>query len=96
MKIIWSKKAKYSFYTIRNYLELYWSPLIAKKFINDVLHINKLLEKNPQLGKYRADLECREIVISKHVTLYYETNENSIWLIAFWNNCQEPVNAIQL
>lgn len=96
MKIIWSKKAKYSFYTIRNYLELYWSPLIAKKFINDVLQINKLLEKNPQLGKYRADLECREIVISKHVTLYYETNENYIRLIAFWNNRQEPLNSINL
>lgn len=92
MKIIWSKKAKYSFYAIRNYLEIYWSELIAKKFINDVLHINNLLEKNPQLGKYRADLDCREIVISKHTTLYYETKENYIRLITFWNNRQQPAN----
>lgn len=96
MKIIWSKKAKYSFYNIRNYLELYWSPMIAKKFIKDVLHVNKLLEKNPQLGKYRADLECREIVISKQVTLYYEIKENYIRLIVFWNNRQQPVNIFSL
>ena len=90
MKIIWSKKAKYNFYNIQNYLELYWTPLTAKKFINDVVHVNGLLEKNPQLGKYRADLECREIVISKHVTLYYQTKEDHIRLIAFWSNRQHP------
>ncbi len=96
MKLVWSKKAKYNFYTIQNYLELYWSPLIAKKFINDVLRVNNLLEKNPQLGKYRSDLECREIVISKHITLYYETKENYIRLIAFWNNRQQPVDINRL
>jgi plasmid stabilization system protein ParE len=96
MKIIWSKKAKYNFYTIRNYLEHYWSPLIAEKFINDVLHINILLEKNPHLGKYRADLDCREILISKHITLYYQTNENNIRLIAFWNNRQQPADNLSL
>ena len=96
MKLVWSKKAKYNFYTIQNYLELYWSPLIAKKFINDVLRVNNLLEKNPQLGKYRSDLECREIVISKHITLYYETKENYIRLIAFSNNRQQPVDINRL
>lgn len=91
MKIIWSKKAKYNFDNIQNYLEHYWSSLISKKFIKDVMHITKLLEKNPQLGKYRSDLECREIVISKQITLYYEVEEDFITLIAFWNNRQQPI-----
>ncbi len=96
MEIVWSKKAKYNFYSIRNYLELYWSPLIAEKFILDVLRINKLLEKKPQIGKYRDDLECREIVISKHITLYYSIKENQIKLITFWNNRQQPLNPYDL
>ena len=96
MKIVWSKKAQYNFYSIQNYLELYWSPLTAKKFINDVLHVNSLLEKNPELGKYRIDLECREIVISKHVTLYYHIKENHIRLIALWNNRQQPAEIYNL
>ncbi len=91
MKIVWSKKAKYNFYNIQNYLEIYWTPLASKKFISDVLHINNLLEKNPELGKYRADLLCREIVISKQVTLYYEIKENHIRLISYWNNRQQPL-----
>lgn len=90
MKIVWSKKAKYNFYTIQNYLELYWTPLAAKKFINDVVRVNSLLEKNPELGKYREDLECREILISRQVTLYYQIKENHIRLIAFWSNRQQP------
>lgn len=96
MKIVWSKKAKYNFHTIQNYIEQYWTPLIAKKFVNDVLHIINLLEKNPQLGKYRKDLECREILISKQVTLYYEIEDDSIQLIAFWHNRQKPINILNL
>ncbi|KLT70745.1 MULTISPECIES: type II toxin-antitoxin system RelE/ParE family toxin [Flavobacterium] len=96
MKIIWSEKAKYSFHSIRNYIEICWSPLIAKKFTNDVLRVNNLLEKNPHLGKYRADLECREIVISKQVTLYYEIQEGYIQLITFWNNRQQPIEILDL
>lgn len=96
MKIVWSKKAQYNFYSIQNYLDLYWTPLTAKKFINDVLHINSLLEKNPELGKHRTDLECREIVISKHVTLYYQIKEDHIRLIAFWNNRQQPAEIYDL
>lgn len=96
MKIVWSKKAQYNFYSIQNYLDLYWTPLTSKKFINDVLHINSLLEKNPELGKYRADLECREIVISKHVKLYYQIKEDHIRLIAFWNNRQQPAEIYDL
>ncbi|KIQ24049.1 MULTISPECIES: type II toxin-antitoxin system RelE/ParE family toxin [Flavobacterium] len=96
MEIIWSKKAKYNFDSIQNYLEHYWTPLIAKKFIKNVMHITKILENNPQLGKYRPDLECREILISKQITLYYEVEENFITLIAFWNNRQQPIDMFNL
>ncbi|WP_294961051.1 type II toxin-antitoxin system RelE/ParE family toxin [uncultured Flavobacterium sp.] len=94
MKIIWSKKAEYNFDSIRNYLEQFWSPLIAQKFIKNVLHIITLLEKNPFLGKYDAKLKCRSIIISKNVTLYYETTENHIELISFYSNRQKPIRFI--
>ena len=96
MNIVWSKKANYSFYKIRNYLEEFWNPLIAQKFINDVLHIIILLEKNPMLGKYNPNLKCREIVISKQVRLYYDVSEEHIQLITFYNNRQKPINLLDL
>lgn len=96
MEIIWSKKAKYTFYNIRNYLEQFWSPTIAQKFIKNVLHILSLLKSNTMLGKYNLSLKCREIVISKHITLYYKTEEDNIKLISFYNNRQKPINIIDL
>lgn len=91
MEIVWSKRAKYTFYNIRNYLEHFWSPIVAQKFIKDVLHIIALLEKNSMLGKYNSDLICREILISKHITLYYRIKEEQIELITFYNNRQKPI-----
>lgn len=96
MKIVWSKKANYTFYHIQYYLEQYWTILITQKFIKDTLHIITLLEKNPQLGKYNAELECRELVISKQVKLYYEIKENDIILITFSNNRQKPIRFLNL
>ena len=94
MEIIWSKKATYSFHKIKNYIEQFWSPNTAKKFIKDVLRIISLLENNPLLGNYNANLDCRKIVISKHVSLYYEVKENRIDLITFFNNRQKPIKII--
>ncbi len=94
MEIIWSKKANYNFYIIRNYLDHFWSPLIAQKFVKNVLRILSLLKQNPMLGKYNLNLECREIVISKHITLYYQIEKDSLKLISFYNNRQKPINTI--
>lgn len=96
MRIIWSKRANYTFYNIQNYLEYFWSSLIAQKFIKDVLHVLSLLEVNPMLGKYNTNLKCREIVISRHITLYYQTEKDYIELISFYNNRQKPINRIDL
>ncbi|MNQ37909.1 Plasmid stabilization system protein [compost metagenome] len=94
MEIIWSKKAQYNFDNIQNYLEQFWSPHIAQKFIKDVLHIITLLQNNPMLGKYDPKLKCRSIIISKNITLYYELTDDYIELISFYNNRQKPINFI--
>lgn len=94
MKIIWSKKSEYNFDNIYNYLEQFWSPVIAQKFIKDVLKIITLLENNPMLGKYNSKLKCRSMIISKNVMLYYQINEDHIELISFYNNRQKPIKFI--
>ena len=81
---------------IQNYLEYFWSPLIAQKFIKDALHVLSLLEANPMLGKYNTNLKCREIVISRHISLYYQIEKDYLELISFYNNRQKPINIIDL
>ncbi|MBE8725058.1 type II toxin-antitoxin system RelE/ParE family toxin [Flavobacterium hungaricum] len=96
MKIIWSKKAKYNFDQIQNYLEQSWSPFVTQKFVNDVLNVLVLLENNPLLGKYNPKLKCRSIVISKNITLYYELTHHYIELITFYNSRQKPIDLTNL
>ena len=79
-----------------NYLIEYRSPEIAEKFANKVLHIINLISINPHLGKFRNDLECNEIVITKYISLYYIINNNFIHLIRFYDNRQQPLDILNL
>lgn len=91
MKIVWSARANYTFYTTRNYLIQYRNYEIAQKFTDQVLHILDLISINPHLGKFKSDLECNEIVISKYISLYYIINDDFIHLIRFYDNRQKPL-----
>lgn len=94
MKIVWSARANYTFYNTRNYLLQYRSNEIAQKFANEVLHILDLIAINPHLGKFRRDLECNEILISKYTSLYYIINQDFIHLIRFYDNRQKPLTIL--
>ncbi|MEP6805313.1 MAG: type II toxin-antitoxin system RelE/ParE family toxin [Flavobacterium sp.] len=94
MKIVWSARANYTFYTTRNYLLQYRSNEIAQKFANEVLLILDLIAINPHLGKFRSDLECNEILISKYTSLYYIINQDFIHLIRFHDNRQKPLKIL--
>lgn len=91
MKIVWSARANYTFYTTLNYLIQYRNYEIAQKFTDQVLHILDLISINPHLGKFKPDLECNEIVISKYISLYYIINQDFIHLIRFYDNRQKPL-----
>lgn len=96
MKIVWSVRANYTFYNMRNYLLQYRNYEIAQKFTEEVLHILDLISINPHLGKFKPDLECNEIVISKYISLYYIINHDFIHLIKFYDNRQKPLTIINL
>lgn len=92
MKIIWTAEAKYTFYKNRNYLLHNWSYEISLKFVENTLRTISLITQNPHLGKYKMDLKCNVVLISKHISLHYEISNDSIVLIIFWDNRQNPQN----
>ena len=96
MNIVWSNRANYTFYTTRNYLKQYRSNEVAQRFVNEVLRTIDLISKNPHLGKFRHDLECNEILVSKYTSLYYIINKDFIHLIRFYDNRQEPLTIFNL
>jgi plasmid stabilization system protein ParE len=66
-----------------------WNLEIAEKFVKSALHTVDLLTKNPYLGKYKTDLKCNEILISKHISLHYQIINDCIVLLFFWDNRQK-------
>ncbi|WP_264535858.1 type II toxin-antitoxin system RelE/ParE family toxin [Flavobacterium sp. N1736] len=96
MKIIWSKEAKNAFYNNQGYLEQNWNSVIAQKFVAEVVHTINLIKNNPHLGKYKIDLRCNEIVISKHTSLYYEIRNDSIFIFNLQDNRQKPLQFLNL
>lgn len=94
MKIIWSTRATYTFYSTRDYLIQFRGNKISQKFLNEVLRIINLITINPHLGKFRSDLECNEIVVTKNISLYYIINRDFIHLIEFYDNRQKPLTTL--
>ena len=91
MQIVWSSRATYTFYATRNYLLQFRSDKIAQRFVNEALQLINLIKVNPYLGKFRHDLECNEIVITRNISLYYIINRDFIHLIEFHDNRQKPL-----
>ena len=92
MEIIWSPQAKRDYWQNIDYLEAKWSFQVTLNFIDNVDDTIKLLiKKNIQFieTNYR---NVNKVVITKHISLYYKINPNSIELLRFWNNYQDLQN----
>jgi len=93
MQIIWSKNAQITFDAIVVYLENSFGKNVAKKFIAKADSSIQVIATFPNL--YRAislKQNVRKATISKVCSLYYEVNIDSIVILYFWDNRQEPID----
>ena len=93
MQIIWSKNAQITFEAVVVYLEDNFGVNIAKKFIaktNSSIHV---IASFPNLYKaISLKQNVRKATISKICSFYYEVNEDTIVILYFWDNRQEPID----
>ena len=88
--IIWSEPAKQNYQENIEYLLDYWHEKQVQSFIQEVESHLTTISNNPKsfaLTKYR---NVRSVPVIKQITLFYRLNGNSIELIRFWNNYQNP------
>ena len=93
MQIIWSKNAQITFDAIVVYLENSFGNNIAKKFIAKADSSIQTIASFPNL--YQAislKQNVRKATISKVCSFYYEINDNTIVILYFWDNRQEPID----
>jgi len=92
-KIIWSAEADKTFEANIKYLEDNWSENEIINFVNKSFEIIDVISKTPLLFKQsKTSKRIRKALIVKQISLYYRINnsKNTIELITFWNNFQNP------
>ena len=95
MEIIWSAKARITFFKVLDYLEKNWSQREIIQFYNRTEIVIKTIKLNPGIfpisQKYK---QTRKALIDKNNSFFYQVdNENNkIYLLTFFDNRQNPKN----
>ena len=93
MQIIWSKNAQITFDAIVVYLENTFGNNVADKFIAKADSSIQTIASFPNLYKaISLKQNVRKATISKVCSFYYEINDNTIVILYFWDNRQEPID----
>ena len=93
MQIIWSKNAQITFDAIVVYLENSFGNDVAVKFIAKTDSSIQAITSFPNLYKaISLKQNVRKATISKVCSFYYEINDNTIVILYFWDNRQEPID----
>ena len=91
MKIIWSEDAVNDYHNTIEYLLSKWTEKSAISFIEEVDSILELIQILPEIFPEFSDFpDVRRAVIRKQISLFYKIDKDTIYLVRFWNNYQNP------
>jgi plasmid stabilization system protein ParE len=92
MNVIWSPQAKKDYWQNIDYLEAEWAFQDVVNFIDKVDYTITLLDKNNVDFIPTNYKNVNKVVITKHITLYYKINSDTIELLRLWNTYQDLEN----
>jgi plasmid stabilization system protein ParE len=96
-KIIYSNLATKTIDDNLNYLINNWSIKSSAKFLDKVDKTIVLLLENPEFYPFwNTSNNIRKAIIVKQITLFYKVKENTIEILLFWNNYQNPEKLLKL
>jgi plasmid stabilization system protein ParE len=91
LKIVWSKRASLKFDQIISYLINEWGEKSAKQFISRAFGFLEILSEFPEIGSVEnKEKNIRGFTIVKQVNIYYRIKGDTIILILFFDNRQNP------
>lgn len=92
MEIIWSPQAKKDYWQNIDYLEAEWTFQDVVNFVEKVEKTFDLLTKNNVEFISTNYKKVNKVVITKHITLYYRLNSNTVELLRSWNTYRDLEN----
>jgi plasmid stabilization system protein ParE len=90
MDIIWSPKAKGTYYQILEYLEENWTNKEVNNFINRTEEVLAFIAANPSQYIRSVNADIHRCVLVKQVSLFYRVKSDKIEILLFWDNRQDP------
>ena len=89
--IIWSQPAKDDYWQNIDYLHENWTEQVVQNFINAVDRHLDIISNNPKTFALTEYRNVHSVLIVKQIRLFYRiTDNNTVELIRFWNNYQNP------
>mgnify|MGYP003459392311 FL=1 len=92
MKIEWTLLSKNDYWKNIEYLENHWSEKGVLNFINEIDCSLNLLAKETVLFVKSDYPNVYKMVVIKQITIYYSIENETIYLLRFWNNYQDLSN----
>jgi len=93
MEIIWSAKAKISFFSVIDYLNKNWTKREMVQFYERTHTIIYAIKKNPTLFPASSKNKAiRKATIDKNNSFFYkiDTTHQKIYLLTFFDSRQDP------
>lgn len=91
MKLVFTKRAKKNYDSIKDYLEEEWGDLIAKAFEAKIKHFFDLLEKFSELGELEVpEKGIRGFQLTKHTRVFYRIKTEQIIILSVFDVRQNP------
>jgi len=98
MIVIWSPKAKESLKKIARYIFLTFGEKPTENFIEKILHVEKTLSVNPNIGPIEPLLKgysimYRSVVVNNKIVYYIEGDV--VHIATLWDTRREPKSLIE-
>ena len=93
MEIIWSEKAKLTFFRVIDYLEEKWTNKEIIQFNQRTQIVIDAIIKNPGIYPYSTkNKDVRKDIIDKNNSLFYkiDVSHQKIYLLTFFDSRQDP------
>lgn len=90
-QINWSNSAKNDYWNNIDYLLKDWTEKEAYDFIEKVDAILQIIAINPKTFQKTSYKNTHFVPVTSQITIYYRIlTKNTIELVRFWNNYQDP------
>lgn len=91
--VLWTQRARTSYYTVLDYLYENWTHKEMEQFTNRINLVLKAIGKNPRLfPSSKINKKARKAFIDKNNSLFYSVNsyKKQIVVLNFYDNRQNP------